>query len=59
MTTLLLLAALLGFGYVAGRVHEGCRKGGTLDLQTTIALAADDLEQLSQEIRETRRRAGL
>jgi hypothetical protein len=36
--TLLLLAAA-GLGYVVGRVHEGCRAGGTLDLEVALTRA--------------------
>lgn len=37
MIPLLLLAAATCLGYAAGRIHEGCRRGGTLDLEVALA----------------------
>ena len=39
MITLLVLAAAVALGYTAGRLHEGCRRGGTLDLEVALGLA--------------------
>ena len=58
MTALFLLAAL-AFAYVAGRVHEGCRKGGTLDLAVALATCDRDVRAVTAEIVAARERAGL
>ena len=59
MTAVLLLsiAAVLGLGYVVGRVHEGCRKGGTLDLKCEIALATGNVRRITREVADAHRRA--
>lgn len=59
MTAVLLLAiaALLGLGYVIGRVHEGCRKGGTLDLQCEIATATGNVLRITREVADAHDRA--
>lgn len=37
---LLLLSAAAALGYVAGRVHEGVRAGGTLDLVDRLSVSS-------------------
>jgi hypothetical protein len=43
---LLLFAAVFSLGMVVGAVYEGCRRGGTLDLQLQVAaLRLDDRDE--------------
>lgn len=53
MTIILLLTLLsvLGLGYVIGRTHEGCRKGGTLELHDRLAaLDQTNVRKSSSEV---------
>lgn len=49
MTSILACLFLAAFCYAAGRIHEGCREGGTLDLREALGHDAETIALLARE----------
>lgn len=43
----------LGLAWVGGALYEGCRRGGTLDLEQRVALAEAELAELQDYVHST------